>query len=99
MENAKDKAFGQNVLAEGKMQLKYCETQVFQQLSGGAIEKASVLRIPNQLSLRIIREIFWKANPKIYPGLLNQNAKGTGWLDMEHTCEFQEESYFLNNRN
>lgn len=99
MENAKDKASGQNVLAEVKMQLKYCETQVFRQLSGGAIEKASALWIANQLSLRIIREIFWKANPKPYPGLLNQNAKGPGWLDMEHACEFQAESYFLNNRN
>jgi len=72
----KRSTFGQCVLTDVKMQLKYCKTQVFQRWSDWDIEKVSVLRIPNQATHRVMREVFLKANFKPYPGLLNQNAKG-----------------------
>lgn len=66
------------MLADVKMQLKCCKTQVFQPWSGWYIEKASALRILNKVTLRITEESFQNTHPRLLTGLLNQNAKGRG---------------------
>lgn len=56
-------------LADVKMQLKDCKTQIF----------LAIEWFPNQVTLRIIRKIVQKTHPRLNPGLLNQNAKSIHW--------------------
>lgn len=75
-------ASGQCILADVKMQLKCCTTQVFQPCIVWYIEKSCALMILNQVTPRITKETFQKTHPRLLTGLLNQNARGRGRLDM-----------------
>lgn len=75
-------ASGQCILADVKMQLKCCTTQVFQPCIVWYIDKSCALMTLNQVTPRITKETFQKTHPRLLTGLLNQNAKGRGRLDM-----------------
>lgn len=75
-------------LADSCFSWKMPQTRAFGHCVFGRCENAverlqnsdfpAVERFPNQVTLRITREIVRKTNPRLNPGLLNQNAKSIG---------------------